>query len=67
MKCHTCKHALMRSATPNRPWNYEACSVGIIPMTPQLPTEHHDCRMWESGNAKEPSGITLIYGTDIDL
>jgi len=36
-------------------------------MTPSLPTEHHDCRMWNKGKDKRPQGITIIYGEDKEM
>lgn len=67
MTCHTCLYALVRSDSPGKHYSYEACSVGVIPMVPQLPTVEHDCRMWAPGGEKEPQGIDIIFGEDIEL
>jgi len=66
MTCQTCAHALMRSESPHKHWNYECCSLGLISMMPTLPETDHDCRMWAPGKAKQQQGIEIIYGEDME-
>lgn len=68
MTCHTCRHALMRSEAPkDKHYSYECCEAGVFPMVPQLPTGDHHCEMWQQGKTKQPQGIDLIFGEDIEL
>ncbi len=66
MTCHTCKWALMRSESPNKHWNFECCEKGLL-FQPQLPVTEHDCPEWQQGKTKQPQGIDLIFGEDIEL
>lgn len=66
MNCHNCKFALLRSASPGKHYVYECCELGLI-FAPQLPATDHDCRDWQQGVEREPMGVELIYGSDIEL
>lgn len=67
MTCHSCAWALLRSASPDRNWNFECCELGIIPMATEIKLQATNCPCYKQGETRPAQGISLIMGPDIEL
>ena len=69
MNCRICKWAYLR-VEKTKDWNYEACALGMLPMTPYL---NGSCGLFETASdqriaetKKHERTSTIIYGEAID-
>jgi len=70
MTCRTCKWAYLR-VERTKDWNYEACALGMLPMTPFL---DGSCELFEIATPERISQAkqyekrsTIIWGEPIEI